>query len=242
MAAIGCLSTAPGPCAWRSPPGPSPPPAIGGGTGRCLPHVGLSCSIDPHGRRLVPSVNASPCRADRLKMANRREAGTQSHGPHAGSRAAEQEVGRGGPAAPRVRGSAHARPITLRAVVAHAAHRQLALLPPRLPWPPGLIVLPEAASPSAPSLDRPPGVERGPLPLPEPETPCLAHRPGSVPPPRAGAVALTASQSGGQPPVRAVRHREVAGPERTRIFMTLASPSDRRNSGSARNDRKSRVS
>src|SRR5580765_501897 len=34
------------------------------------------------------------------KWQTRREAGTQSHGPHAGSRVAEQEVDRGGPEIP----------------------------------------------------------------------------------------------------------------------------------------------
>ena len=70
----------------------------------------------------------------------RREAGTQSHGPHAGSRAAEQEVDLGGPetpacAADRPRGHDPGRGACRR------AHRSGELPPLRDPRPPELIAL-----------------------------------------------------------------------------------------------------
>ena len=44
--------------------------------------------------------STSPLTESDRQWQTRREAGTQSHGPHAGSRAAEQEVDRGGPQVP----------------------------------------------------------------------------------------------------------------------------------------------
>src|SRR6188508_2048116 len=77
--------------AWRT-------PLVGGGTGHHPPLRPLASSTTT----AVPCCHRStpPRLRPSDKWQTRREAGTQSHGPHAGSRVAEQEVDRGGPEIP----------------------------------------------------------------------------------------------------------------------------------------------
>jgi hypothetical protein len=70
-------------------------PRIGGGTGHAVARLGLWRRDAPR-PYAVAIGQRSPAEIDRQRQ-TRREAGTQSHGPLAGSRAAEQEVDRAGP-------------------------------------------------------------------------------------------------------------------------------------------------
>jgi hypothetical protein len=65
----------------------------------CLARIALSRDGAPAPYDVAVGQHRSPVATDR-QWQTRREAGTQSHGPHAGSRVAEQEVGRGGPDLP----------------------------------------------------------------------------------------------------------------------------------------------